>query len=287
MKKLRNTTTTTTNEAGTDQTFFSSDFDIKGDESDLSYNLTDEKIALLVDGDMSPSERAKLLSFLAKNHECRRRVSEYVKLKGFEDNHKKNSKEKISSAIDQNDTQQNYNNEEDWQGHDSNEEDILTDREQSQKVYDRIDVDDDMDMGMNDDEFFGEVPPMLTQKAFDLFNKVDNKSKQIKKPQKSNTEMYEECEPVYINYSQDEYEIIGIIQPNVETTHLCLELHITKNGQPYKGEVYLYKGKVLYRRIKINKECITCDLSNKGNYHLYIKNDDIIEDKLELDFEVK
>ncbi len=275
MKKLRNTT----NGVGTAQSFNSPDFDINGDE--LSYDLTDEKIALLIEGDMKPNERAELLSFLAKNEEWRRRVSEYVKIKRFEKHHKKNSKEEISSTIATHQQKQHQqNNQQNKYEELEIEGDVVTDSEQSSKVFDNVDWEDDSNRDSFDDEFFGEVPPMLTQKAFDLFNKTKENPKQ-------SSPIYEECEPVYINYSQNEYEIVGIIQTNIETTHLCLELHITKNGQPYKGEVYLYKGKVLYRRLKINKECITCDLSNKGNYHLYIKDDDIIEDKLELDFEVK
>lgn len=118
------------------------------------------------------------------------------------------------------------------------------------------------------------VPPALTEKAISLFRKVINAS--------NNKETFK---PIYINYSQNEYEITGIIQQNNQTL-LNFELHIRKNGQAYKGEVYIYKGKVLHRTLKVIDECITCDVSTKGNYHLYIK-DDIIKNSLDLEFEIK
>ena len=178
-------------------------------------DFSDEKIAMLVDGYLSESEREGMLRLLLKNGAMRRKVSDYVKLK----RHKRN--------------------------------------------------DNDVNNQSN-------VSPALTKKAFSLFRKFSN----------TKSAKCLECEPIYINYSQNEYEITGIIQSNNETL-LNLELHITKDGHPYTGKIYIYKGNILYHTLDIHEEYITCDLLNKGNYHLYIKDSEIVDNNIDLEFEIK
>lgn len=184
------------------------DYDLFTDDWDFS----NEKIAMLVDGNLSTEERDAMLELMADNDELRRRVSHYVRFRTFEE--KEDAKESASTK---------------------------------------------------------EVPTALTKKAMALFKKVI----------KVDTES-DEFEPIYINYSKSEYEITGLLNPN-NNTLLNIDLQITKNGSPYKGEVYIYKGKMLYRRLKSNKDHITCDLSYKGNYHLFIKDSDIQVVDLEFD----
>jgi S-adenosylmethionine:tRNA-ribosyltransferase-isomerase (queuine synthetase) len=202
MRNLRNT------EGGV---FSTDEIATADDVADLN-DLSDEMVAMFIDGDLNQNQREQTLKLISKNETLRRKVSDYVKLKRY-----KNS------------------------------------------------VDEDNQT---------KIPTTLTKKAFLLFNKT----KMVKN---TNTNF----EPIYINYSKSEYEINGVIQQNNQTT-LNLELHIMKNGKPYRGEVYLYKGSMLYRTLKVEKEYITCDLSNKGNYQLFIK-DGAIEDAFNLEFDIE
>jgi hypothetical protein len=251
MKKIRNTQVDV---AG-------SDYPELNDLDNVSY-LSDEMVAMFVDGDLSSHDRERVLNIISKNHELRRKVSDYVKLKRFENPHSEDSRKEASTTITLSNDSTDINT-------DNNNDIIQQD----------FSFDEDSFKDFDSPQFFKEqVPASWTKKAFALYKKS-------MKPKTVKTNQTTVFEPVYINHSESEYEITGIIH-HIKSTKKNLELHITKNGKPYKGEIYLYKGDILYKKIKPIKDSITCDLANSGSYHIYIKDGEIKSATLDLEFEV-
>jgi hypothetical protein len=271
MKKLRNT------QFGVANSEIQNSNDDKNDVNDLTLN--DDVVAMFIDGDLSSTQRNRVLTLISKNHELRRKVSDYVKLKRYENTNKKNiSKETTATIVIKEDNTDlcdeiiNFDDKTDFyfdnDGIEGFEDDSLSDFDNINLLNEKI--------ASN----FDKVPSYLTKKAFSLYSK-------IVKPMFIKTANNSIFEPVYISLSDDEYEITGIIH-NINSTDKSLEIKIIKNGKPYSGEIFLYKGKNLYKRIKkSNQHLFTCNLVNKGNYHIFFKDGEIENNtSLGIEFEI-